>query len=229
MNIESCREFIELAQCLNFTEAAGNLNITQPALSKHMLALEKEFGIELLDRGKKGVQLTEGGRILFESAGVIVNEYDKTRNTLEQLKAKRPIHVVGHMEDSDIASLASMTAMIARENHHANIVFDRNIDDPFTLLSRESIDLFIGYTNPRHAEQEGLISRPFVSIQLLAIVENDHPLANRTSISWKDLQTQTLVKFMSDKTNPAWDQIEAACIDYGFEPKTRPVSGAGNR
>ncbi|WP_238329212.1 LysR family transcriptional regulator [Eggerthella lenta] len=88
MNIESCREFIELAQCLNFTEAAGNLNITQPALSKHMLALEKEFGIELLDRGKKGVQLTEGGRILFESAGVIVNEYDKTRNTLEQLKAK---------------------------------------------------------------------------------------------------------------------------------------------
>ena len=43
MNIESCREFIELAQCLNFTEAAGNLNITQPALSKHMLALEKEF------------------------------------------------------------------------------------------------------------------------------------------------------------------------------------------
>lgn len=53
MNIESCREFIELAQCLNFTEAAGNLNITQPALSKHMLALEKEFGIELLDRGKK--------------------------------------------------------------------------------------------------------------------------------------------------------------------------------
>lgn len=164
---------------------------------------------------------------MFESAGVIVNEYDKTRNTLEQLKAKRPIHVVGHMEDSDIASLASMTAMIARENHHANIVFDRNIDDPFTLLSRESIDLFIGYTNPRHAEQEGLISRPFVSIQLLAIVENDHPLANRTSISWKDLQTQTLVKFMSDKTNPAWDQIEAACIDYGFEPKTRPVS-AGN-
>ena len=109
MNIESCREFIELAQCLNFTEAAGNLNITQPALSKHMLALEKEFGIELLDRGKKGVQLTEGGRILFESAGVIVNEYDKTRNTLEQLKAKRPIHVVGHMEDSDIASLASIT------------------------------------------------------------------------------------------------------------------------
>ena len=36
------------------------------------------------------------------------------------------------------------------------------------------------------------------------------------------------MKFMSDKTNPAWDQIEAACIDYGFEPKTRPVSAGNN-
>ena len=38
MNIDPAEKFIELAQCLNFTEAAGNLNITQPALSKHMLA-----------------------------------------------------------------------------------------------------------------------------------------------------------------------------------------------
>ena len=36
------------------------------------------------------------------------------------------------------------------------------------------------------------------------------------------------MKFTSDKTNPAWDQIEAACIDLQFEPKTRPVSAGNN-
>lgn len=227
MNIETCREFIELAQCLNFTEAAGNLNITQPALSKHMLALEKEFGADLLDRSRKGVQLTECGRILFESASIIVGEYDRTKGRIEQLKAKRPIRIVGHTEDTDIASLASMIAMIAQENHRANIVFDRNSEDPFTLLASKSIDLFIGYTSPCHVEEEGLLCKPFVSHQLIAIVENDHPLAKRPSISWNDLRAQTLVKFMSDKTNPAWEQIEAICAQHGFEPKTRPVS-AGN-
>ncbi|MDR1713676.1 MAG: LysR family transcriptional regulator, partial [Coriobacteriales bacterium] len=44
MQIETFREFIELAQCLNFTEAAKRLNMTQPGLSKHILALEKDLG-----------------------------------------------------------------------------------------------------------------------------------------------------------------------------------------
>lgn len=227
MNIEICREFIELAQCLNFTEAAGNLNITQPALSKHMLALEKEFGIHLLDRSRKGVQLTEGGRILFESASIIAGEYDRAKQRLEQLKEKHPIRIVGHMEDTDIASLVSMTAMISQENNHAHIVFDRSSDDPFLLLANKAIDLFIGYTSPSRVEDEGLLCKPFVSHQLIAVVENDHPLAKKPSIAWSDLRAQTLVKFMSDKTNPAWGQIEAICAQHGFEPKARPVS-AGN-
>ena len=227
MNIEYCREFIELAQCLNFTEAAGNLNITQPALSKHMLALEREFGIDLLDRNRKGAQLTEGGRVLFESASIIVNEYDKAKDTLAQMKSKLPIRLVGHTEDSDVATLVSMTAMLARENHHATVVFDRSADDPFELLASESIDLFIGYTNPEHVESLGLCCKPFVSSQLIAITSVSHPLAARESITWEDLRDQTLVKFTSDKTNPAWDQIAATCAKHGFTPRTRPVS-AGN-
>lgn len=228
MNIEYCREFIELAQCLNFTEAAGSLNITQPALSKHILALEKEFSINLLDRSRKGVQLTEGGRTLFESANIIVNEYDKTKDTLRQLKAKHPVRVVGHLEDSDIGTLVSMSAMIARENHLVNIVFDRNADDPFELLASGSIDLFIGYTNPLYVESEGFRCVPFVSNQLIAIVGTDHPLTERASITWEDLKVQTFVKFMSDKTNPAWQQIELACNNHGFSPKTRTISAGNN-
>lgn len=228
MNIEYCREFIELAQCLNFTEAAGNLNITQPALSKHMQTLEREFGVCLLARSKKNVQLTEDGRILFESAGIIVSEYDKTRELFRQLKAKRPIHVVGHMEDSDVATLASITAMLAREDEHTIIVFDRTADNPFDLLMHGTVDLFIGYVNPRRVEEAGFRCVPFITNQLLAIVSTTHPFAERTSVTWSDLSNQTFVKFMSDKTNPAWEQIEFACVKQGFTPKTRPVSAGSD-
>lgn len=228
MNIEYCREFVELAQRLNFTEAAGNLNITQPALSKHLLALEKEFGINLLDRSRKGMQLTEGGRILFESANIMVSEYDRTKETLKQLKAKTSIRIIGHMEDSDIATLASMAAMILRDDHRCYITFDRSTEDPFELLSNKSIDLFIGYTDSDNAEERGFRCIPFVSNHLIALVENDHSLRKHNFITWEDLQGQTLIKFMSDKTNPAWAQIERTCIMHGFTPKTRPVSAGNN-
>lgn len=228
MNIEHGREFIELAQCLNFTEAAGTLNITQPALSKHILALEREFGTELLDRSRRGVQLTEAGRILFENASIIVEAYDQTKQRIDQLKRMRPIHVVGHMDDSDVATLASMTAMMAREGNHATVVFDRTEADPFDLLSERAIDLFIGYASEKRIQEAGFSSVPFVSTQLLAIVSTSHPLAGQDSVTWDDLRNQTLVKFMSDRTNPAWEQIELACEAHGFKPNVRPVSGQSN-
>lgn len=59
------REFITLARCLNFTQAAEELHMTQPALSKHIAALEREFGAELFIRDRRTVQLSEAGRILF--------------------------------------------------------------------------------------------------------------------------------------------------------------------
>ncbi len=227
MNIEYCREFIELAQCLNFTEAANKSNITQPALSKHILALEHEFGINLLDRRRGGVRLTEGGRLLFESANIIVNEYDKAKSAIDHLKSSHPVRVVGHMEDSDVATLVSMTAMLARENHHCTVVFSRNPGDPFELLAGRAIDLFVGYVNIEHAEEQGFRCIPFITNQLIAVVGTGHHLANRDSVTWKDLRNETLVRFMDDKTNPAWEQMILSCSAHGFQPKTRPVS-AGN-
>ena len=58
MNIDFYREFIVLGRCLNFTEAAEKLHITQPALSKHLAALE-QFGAELLIRNRRTAQLSE--------------------------------------------------------------------------------------------------------------------------------------------------------------------------
>lgn len=225
MNIEYLREFTELAQCLNYTETAQKLNLTQPALSKHILYLEKEFGIDLLERDRKSVQLTEAGRILFENASVILDKFDETKGALRALKMEAPLRVAGHLDDSDIASLSSMIAMIARENYHVPIIFDRHFTtDPIKLVSECSVDLFVGYINPEKVRDEGLLCRPFVTNRLTAIVGTYHAFAKKEAITWSDLKNEILIKFISEKTNPAWDQIEEACLRHGFTPKTRAIS-----
>ena len=45
MNISHLREFIELSKRLNFTATAQYMCLTQPALSNHIKALEKEAGM----------------------------------------------------------------------------------------------------------------------------------------------------------------------------------------
>lgn len=225
MNIEHGREFLKLAQCLNFTEAANSLNITQPALSKHLAALERELDVKLIERSRKNIQLTEEGRMFFEACSIIVNQYDKVQHAFNELKAARPVRVGGCFDDADIATLMSMTAMLARNTHHSILAFARDdAHDSVDLLERREIDLFVDYANPAKLEERGLAYLPFVVNPLVAIVSSDHGLAQRASVEWTDLKNETLVKFVSGKTNPAWEQIEELCLAHGFAPKTRPVS-----
>ena len=112
MNIEQAREFLALSRCLNFTEAAEQLNITQPALSKHIIALEKEFNCRLLDRNRRGVNLTGPGKLLFQSATVMVEEYDKVKAAIGELKAQVTVRLVGDLQDEDDSALADRKSVV---------------------------------------------------------------------------------------------------------------------
>ena len=61
MNSRQLQYAVLLSQVESFSLAAEQLNITQPALSKQILALEKELGVQLFDRGGKSVVLTPAG------------------------------------------------------------------------------------------------------------------------------------------------------------------------
>ena len=78
MNIEHLVEFAELARQLNFTAAAKTLHITQPALSNHVHALEKETGVVLIERaGKERTRLTPAGQHFLEMAMQILEIYNE--------------------------------------------------------------------------------------------------------------------------------------------------------
>ena len=64
--------------------------MTQPALSKHLAALERELGAKLVDRTRKSIQLTEEGRMFFETCGIIVNQYDKMQRASTRSKQRGP-------------------------------------------------------------------------------------------------------------------------------------------
>ena len=157
MNIEHAREFLTLAQCLNFTEAANDLNMTQPALSKHLAALERELGAKLVDRTRKSIQLTEEGRMFFETCGIIVNQYDKMQRALDEIKAARPLKIGGRFDDADVATLMSMAAMMYRNAHRSSLAFAT--DTTSSTHSKQGKSIYTSITRtPRGSRSE---SSPF--------------------------------------------------------------------
>ncbi|NOZ47910.1 MAG: LysR family transcriptional regulator [Chlorobi bacterium] len=69
--------FLTVAKRLSLTKAAEELFISQPAVSKHINAIEKEFKIKLFERKGNKIYLTHAGEILLEYAKKIENLYNK--------------------------------------------------------------------------------------------------------------------------------------------------------
>jgi DNA-binding transcriptional LysR family regulator len=61
------RAFVAVAEELNFTRAAERLHVGQQAVSKSVGQLERELGVELLERTTRAVRLTPAGSALLES------------------------------------------------------------------------------------------------------------------------------------------------------------------
>ena len=67
--------FSTLARTLSFGETARLLGISQPAVSKHVAALEAEIGAALFVRYGRSVALTDKGRALLQIASGILEGY----------------------------------------------------------------------------------------------------------------------------------------------------------
>ena len=74
MQVQTLRYFVELARVGSFYGAAKQLGISQQGLNKAITALEAEMGCELVERSRRGVQLTLSGEILLRRAERIVDE-----------------------------------------------------------------------------------------------------------------------------------------------------------
>src|SRR6266850_395592 len=68
MELRHLKYFVAVAEVLSFTKAAEKLHLAQPSLTRQIHNLEQEIGVQLLNRSKSRVSLTEEGRAFLVDA-----------------------------------------------------------------------------------------------------------------------------------------------------------------
>lgn len=86
MTITQLKYVLAVAEHKNFTLAAEKCFVTQPTLSMQIQKIEEELSIQIFDRSKKPIQLTEIGQKIVNQAKNIVNEADRIQDIVEQQK-----------------------------------------------------------------------------------------------------------------------------------------------
>ena len=87
MNLKQLEAFVQVAEGGSFSKAAKELYLTQPTISAHISALEKELNARLFIRNTKEVSLSEDGKDLYRHAKQII---DIEKKIEERFGAKGP-------------------------------------------------------------------------------------------------------------------------------------------
>jgi len=82
MEFRNIRHFIHVAEVGSLSTAAEHLHMVQPALSQSIKKLEENLSVTLFTRSKRGMELTESGRIFLKHAYGILNQYNRAKENL---------------------------------------------------------------------------------------------------------------------------------------------------
>ena len=218
MNLHQFR-FIQEAvrQDLNLTETAKVLHTSQPGISKAILDLEAELGIDIFARhGKRLRRVTEPGQQVLQSVEIIMREVHNLKRIGEEFSAQdagtlsiATTHTPArYVLPQPVATLRQRHPRVQVELHQGtpDQVARMLIDETAVIgLATESLD--------RHEE---LLTLPCYEWQHVVVVPSDHALAGSERVALEDLARHPLVTYHPSVAGRS--RIDAAFARAGLRP-----------
>jgi DNA-binding transcriptional LysR family regulator len=86
--LSGLRAFVKVVEHGSFSEAARSLRLSRSAVSKYVIELEQELGVQLLNRTTRSASPTENGRVYYERALAILADLEEADLAVTRLQAE---------------------------------------------------------------------------------------------------------------------------------------------
>lgn len=193
MELRVLRYFMAVAKEKNITKAAESLHLTQPTLSRQMMELEEEFGKKLFVRGKRKLELTKAGEILYRRAEEILALSAKTKNEISNVTDNVCGDIyIGSAETKGIRQIAKVIKELRLK--YPNIYFHLISDEPEEVKTKLDAGLldFAVIIEPSDIAKYDFIRLPNIDTWGV-LMHKDSPLAAKKFIKPKDLEDLDLI------------------------------------
>ncbi len=197
MNLHQFRYVQEAARRnLNLTEAAKALHTSQPGVSKAIIELEEELGVDIFARhGKRLKRITEPGQQVLKSIEVIMREVGNLKRIGDEYAT----------QDSGTLSLAvthtqaryvlpQSVAKLREQWPRVKVVLHQGAPGQVARMVLDEV-AEVGVATESLADYPELITLPCYDWQHVLVLPPAHPLAHTERVSLEDIAREPLVTY----------------------------------
>ena len=186
--------FIEVASNLSFSKASEVLFISQPAISKHIKALEAYYKTTLFERKGNTIYLSPGGKLLLyrlKEAKKIQNQLEFELSVLkDQLKAKGQLKL-GASTTVALYIIPKILSAFHQKYPEVKIsLLNRNTDTIVKALLDQDIDIGIVEGKKKNS---AILYQPFAIDEVVAVCSAKSPIAKKRSLTMQDIKNYPVV------------------------------------
>ena len=191
MDINQLEVLIAVAREKSFSRAADVLGRTQPAVSQAVRRLEQEIGEKLFDRSSKDGTLTAAGELLVDYARQMMNLRHAANTALREMRNLQNGKVTISANEHTVFYLLPVIEEFRRRHPAIKIEVQRGVASriPEQITARE-VELGVISFKPTDTS---LRSISVLNDELVLIVAPGHKLAEKTSVSIRELADETFI------------------------------------
>lgn len=193
-------ENYQLEQLLAFHEygtlsaAAEHLDITEPSLSRAMRKLEEDLGVQLFERRKNRIVLNQTGALAVDHAKQILSRVEEMGQHIRSFDRSLHTLSIGSCSLSPLMELRQIAAGLYPTLDIASSVVR---EEPLIRGLQQGEYNMIVLSHP--LEQPGLYCQKHRREQIYLSVIRNHPLADRQTVSFSDIDGQTFLAYTREE------------------------------
>src|SRR3954469_7560325 len=182
LDVKRLRVLREVASQGSFSAAADALSYTQSAVSQQIAALEREAGTTLVERGARGVHLTQAGRALVVHADAILARLAAAERELESIAGLHGGHLRLVAFPSAASSLMPVAIAEFRRRHPAVelTLSPREPDDAIACVKRGECDVALSIeASFRPLDDPAVVKERLVDDPMFLVMPREAPLPQK--------------------------------------------------
>lgn len=197
MHLEGFKVFCDLCDTGSFSRAAEASGITQSAVSQQIRAVEKRFGVPLLDRGGSGFSLTPEGRVYLEVCRDILARWDSLGSRFRVARGR----LGGKLRIASVISIAlhdlpPLLKKFRRDHPGVEVTVDyRKAEEIYDAVEDGRADLgLVAYPKAR----PGLRAMTCWQERLVMVMPPGHRLNGKRPVALSQLEGERFVGLSPD-------------------------------